>query len=180
MQVLWLTHNQATTLGEYARKAAPEEACGLIAGRGHQAIRIVPLDNVAHNPQRTYLMDSEQMQNEVREFEREGLSLIGIYHSHPSGDPLPSPADLREISYPRTAYVILGLRGRKVRLAAWLLDRQRARRVHLHIGDWPPQNLPAPDLTGAQQIAVALSIIVAFAAMLALSVYLLPPAPPIP
>ncbi|NJL54636.1 M67 family metallopeptidase [bacterium] len=125
MQVLWLTHAQVQAIGDHARAAAPDEACGLIAGRGSRAVRVLPLDNIAQNRQQTYLIDAAQLAASIHQFEREGLSLIGIYHSHPAGDPIPSPADMCELHYPHTAYLIVGLRHNHANFAAWLLHNQR-------------------------------------------------------
>lgn len=35
-----------------------------------------------------------------------GLDLVGIYHSHPSGPPGPSPTDFADAAYPEAAYLI--------------------------------------------------------------------------
>lgn len=179
MQVLWLTHAQAQAIVDHARQSAPVEACGLIAGRGSRAWQVLPLDNVAQNPQKTYLIDAGQLAQAVRAFEGQGLSVIGIYHSHPSGDPIPSHADLQEAHLPHTAYVIVGLRHNRADFAAWILHRQRARRIVLHVGSIPPDVAQA-DFSPAQQIALALSVVLAVTILLVLSIHLLPPAPPLP
>jgi proteasome lid subunit RPN8/RPN11 len=39
-----------------------------------------------------------------------GMTLMGIYHSHPNGDNVPSPRDIERAYYPDVAYFILSPR----------------------------------------------------------------------
>lgn len=184
MKALWLTDEQAREILEHARAEAPREACGLIAGRSDRTLRaveIIPVENSAADPLHRYEMDRAVLSRHLPRFERDGLELIGLYHSHPSGEPIPSPTDIVEAAYPDTAYVIVGLRGNAPNLAAWHIHYGMVNPVELHIGTLPPANVhDIPPLSDAQRFAVIAAALLAFIVLVALSLYLLPAAPEIP
>lgn len=179
MNVLCLSREQAQTIIAHAQDAMPHESCGLIAGRGTRTLEIIPISNVAATPQNTYVMDPAALAQHLPAIDQAGLTLIGLYHSHPSGEPLPSQTDIREATFQHTPYVIVGLSKRQPEIAAWQFNGPRVQRVELYIGDHPPVKLDS-NLSAAQQIAIGISAIIAVCALLAAAYYLLPPAPPIP
>jgi [CysO sulfur-carrier protein]-S-L-cysteine hydrolase len=173
---LWLTPAQAETIARQALDARPDEACGLIAGIGEQAQQIIPILNKADDPQHHFQFDEIAFTNAMFEIERAGLSLIGIYHSHPNTDPIPSQTDIRQSNYPHTAYVIVGLKQGEPRLAAWEIRHAMVNPVDLHISTQPPPPQESP-LSRAQKTAIIVAAVVAVVFMLILSLSLLPPAP---
>src|SRR5436309_2367090 len=56
MTVLELSRDQAKALITHAQEEAPNECCGLLAGRNGRVERVYPGTNVDHSPY-TYLMD---------------------------------------------------------------------------------------------------------------------------
>lgn len=179
---LWLEETSARALVLQAIAAAPEEICGLLAGRDGVISEVIPIRNAAADPRQTFYMDQDEFKARLHDLERRGLNLIGFYHSHPQGDPIPSPADIRSAYYPETPHLLIGLRGRP-RLAVWRIKHGSVEPVTLHIGG--PRTLhrhhPAPSqLSQAQKIAIVLSAAGAFIFLILLSLALLPPAPPIP
>lgn len=98
--------------------AAPCEACGLLVGRGHVVQQIVPARNVDQSPTR-YTIDPADHFAALRAARRDGLAVIGAYHSHPAGPPVPSPADRAEAA-PDFLYLIVGLAPAPA-VAAWQL-----------------------------------------------------------
>jgi len=174
---LWLSHAQARDLVHYAHDAAPFEACGVLAGHGEQVTHIFPVPNVASEPHTRYQLDAQRLVTVFAQLERDNLTLLGFYHSHPNGEALPSPTDIREATYPDVAYVIVGLKD-VPRISAWRLRWGEAETVELHIGDEPPA--PSVSGTNAQKIAVLVSALLAFLLLLMVSLTLLPPAPELP
>ena len=79
-------------------REAPKEGVGLWAGR-REVERVIP-----------YLADPLALLKALKALEREGLSLLAIYHSHPKGPALPSPRDIKEARW-RVPYVIFGTDG---------------------------------------------------------------------
>jgi proteasome lid subunit RPN8/RPN11 len=174
---LWLTEAQARELAQHARADAPNEACGVLAGTDGVVSRVIPLRNAAAEPQTRYLLDPATLVRTWAEIENAGLSLIGFYHSHPRGDPVPSPTDIREATYPDAVYVIVGLRGETPQLAAWRVHSAEVERVELRIGAQELLENPDEGLSRAQKFAIIIGAVLALILMLILSLTLLPPAP---
>jgi proteasome lid subunit RPN8/RPN11 len=177
---LWLTASQADAIVEHAMSESPHEACGLIGGINVRAEEIIPIKNVAQNPESHYEMERAAFVKAMFDFQKSGLSLTGIYHSHPASDPIPSTTDIYQSYYPDTIYLIVSLKHKQPTLAAWCIYNGQVERINLHIGDYPPTIEPEVTLTRAQKVAVLLSALIAFMLMLTLSLSLLPPAPPLP
>lgn len=82
------------------RKAAadthPHECCGLLLGRENRIVEVVPSPNVAPDPARRFEVDPAILLATHRHARATGLTLLGSYHSHPSGDLTPSPNDARQ------------------------------------------------------------------------------------
>jgi proteasome lid subunit RPN8/RPN11 len=179
MKRIWLSEEHARQIVQHAQAERPREACGIIGGIGERAHHVIPVANLASDPQHEYRLDDQALAGAMRGLNRQGLSIIAFYHSHPSGDPIPSPVDIAQAAYPDTPYLIVGLRQGEPKLAGWNIKYGEVMPVELHIGTQPPPLSDDP-LSGAQKAAIVLSALIAFVFMLILSVTLLPPAPPIP
>jgi len=107
-----------TALIGAARDAAPREACGLLVGRGRAVVRVVPARNVDPSPVR-YTVAPEDHFAALRAARRDGLEVIGAWHSHPAGTPEPSASDTAEATAD-LVYVIVGLQPTPA-VAAWRL-----------------------------------------------------------
>ncbi|MER3443811.1 MAG: metal-dependent protease of the PAD1/JAB1 superfamily [Meiothermus sp.] len=107
---------------------APGEGVGLWAGRQGLVERAVPLPNVHPTPRVAYHADPAALLRAVQGLEREGLELLAIYHSHPSGPAQPSPTD-RGQAYWRVPYVIFALESGEVR--AYNLPEGEEVRLHV-------------------------------------------------
>lgn len=174
---LWLTEAHVQTVVQHARAEAPNEACGVIGGVGERADRIVPLPNAAADPQHFYKLDTTALEHTVREFRNSGLSLIGIYHSHPRGEPVLSPTDVQNAPPLNIAHLVVGLRHVEPRLAAWRVQGGQVDRMELYVGTFPPQSKPDAPESRAQKAAIIISAVVAFILVLIISLSLLPAAP---
>jgi proteasome lid subunit RPN8/RPN11 len=85
-------------LREHARQAAPRECCGLLLGRmtesGAHVVAAAPSDNAAAQSVTHFLIPADVVLATQRAGERDGLDVVGFYHSHPRGDARPSPTDV--------------------------------------------------------------------------------------
>jgi proteasome lid subunit RPN8/RPN11 len=102
---LQLTQAQWEAMLAHVAAHAPEEACGLVGGVGGRAARVVPVENALHSPA-AYAMEPQAQVEAMMAFERDGLDLLAIFHSHPGGPAVPSQADVRQAYYPDSLYLI--------------------------------------------------------------------------
>ena len=92
-----LTSAVMDALCRYAAEAAPQEACGLLLGErvaaGWRVDAVLPAANVHPQPKRFFEIDPVTLIAAHRAARGGGASVIGCFHSHPSGIPEPSAAD---------------------------------------------------------------------------------------
>ena len=105
MKSLTLTNEQLQKIIAHVDNHAPLEACGLLAGRGSTVESVIVVQNQAQSPVR-YVMDPIEQLHAFEWIESNGLDLIGIFHSHPTGPETVSPTDIAEAAY-AVVYVIL-------------------------------------------------------------------------
>ena len=90
---------------EHVSRLAPEEACGLAAGKDRLIMRVYPVENVLHSPV-SFRMQPQQQVDALLEMDEAGCDLLVIYHSHPTGPPIPSPTDIALAAFPEAVYLI--------------------------------------------------------------------------
>ena len=76
-----------------ARAAMPFEACGLLFGAGGRVAEASIARNVSPTPRRRFEIDPSHLFDAHRRARGGGLRLVGCWHSHPGGSPLPSSED---------------------------------------------------------------------------------------
>ncbi len=88
-----VTSGAIATVLEEAARAAPAEACGLLLGQGGIIAEARPAANIAADPLRHFEIDPAALFAAHRAERVGGAQLLGYYHSHPNGHPLPSATD---------------------------------------------------------------------------------------
>jgi proteasome lid subunit RPN8/RPN11 len=89
---LRVTSDVLATLVAEAAKAAPAECCGLLLGQG-TIVEARPAPNVVADPLRHFEIDPVALIAAHRAARQGGLPIVGYYHSHPTGHPVPSATD---------------------------------------------------------------------------------------
>jgi proteasome lid subunit RPN8/RPN11 len=92
----------------HAIASLPNECCGLLAADASGIRMAYPLTNADHSPVQYTIEPSEHF-GALRHAERQGWSLVGAFHSHPTTRPYPSPTDVRLAGETDWLYVIVGL-----------------------------------------------------------------------
>ncbi len=93
---------------EHARREAPLECCGLLAGRDELITRVFPARNALASS-KEYSIDPQELIAAFRSMRESGLKHLGIYHSHPHSENTPSLRDIEFAYYPDCAYFIVSL-----------------------------------------------------------------------
>lgn len=180
MMNFWLNDGLANELAAHAIRESPHEVCGLIAGHeSGRAARIIPIPNAAADPRHYFELDHAAFIQAMFAIERSNLQLIGIYHSHPHSDPIPSQTDIRQAHYPDVVTLIVSLAAESPRFAAWQIRANQVDAVPLVIGPIAPP-APTPEWPQSHRWAIVISAILAVVLLIVVSLSLLPPAPIIP
>jgi len=105
----------------HAEADAPNECCGLLAGKEGKieeiyAIANLPADDpkiadmqVPQDRRFRYVMDPKEQLLAFKTMRKNGTELSGIYHSHPHSPAYPSATDVRLAFYPEVYYLIISL-----------------------------------------------------------------------
>lgn len=116
----------------HGEKAYPDEGAGLMLGQEKDGLRVVQhlllLENAREEPARhnRYLITAEDMLQGELEAQRLGLSILGIFHSHPDHPNQPSEYD-REYAIPWYSYLITSVhQGRAGESSCWRLQDDRS------------------------------------------------------
>ena len=123
----------------HARRDAPRECCGLLAGRGRRIELAIPMANIDKRPRARFQIDPAE-HVAVRRALRllaPALQIVGVYHSHPKGPAKPSISDVAEWYYPDWYYAIVDGRRdairvfqiRKGRTVLWRVDWRKPARL---------------------------------------------------
>lgn len=96
-------------------RGSDEEICGLLLGVEGRIERIVPCANVAADRSRFFEIDPATLIAAHRAARNDGPTVIGHYHSHPSGGATPSVRDAADATPDGAIWIITD--GRT--LSAW-------------------------------------------------------------
>lgn len=115
-------------INAHVEKAYPEEGAGFLIGESDAVKEILALpnsreDGARHN--RFLFTPEDYLQAELKADEL-GLSLIGVFHSHPDSPNIPSEYD-REWAQPFFSYIITRVdHGKAVNSRSWRLLEDRS------------------------------------------------------
>jgi proteasome lid subunit RPN8/RPN11 len=116
-------------MNTHVEKAYPEEGAGFLIGEAGEVKEILALansreDGARHN--RFLFTPEDYLQAELKADEL-GLSLIGVFHSHPDSPNIPSEYD-REWAQPFFSYIITRVdNGKAVNNRSWRLLEDRSK-----------------------------------------------------
>jgi proteasome lid subunit RPN8/RPN11 len=92
-----------------ARSDPEFECCGLLAGRDGVITANYPARNALASAT-AYEIAPRELFLMFRTMREQGLTHLGLYHSHPRGENAPSPRDIEQAYYPGQAYFIISPR----------------------------------------------------------------------
>lgn len=123
---LLLPRSCLRAIREHAEAAWPLEACGLLegfsVGRNVRVRRVIPCRNEHEEPASRYRIDPEVFLRADRAAERNGRTIVGVWHSHPHGDVYFSDTDEAE-AWPGWSYLVAGVtNGRMNQLRCWRVN----------------------------------------------------------
>ena len=93
----------------HAQVEAPNECCGIIAGKDGRAVKLFRAKNAEASPYR-YNVDPQDLFRIYRESDQNGWEFLAIYHSHTFSEAYPSRTDVRLAFWPESHYILVSLK----------------------------------------------------------------------
>ena len=116
-------------INAHVEKVYPEEGAGFLVGDEGEVKEILPLSNAREDAARNnrFLITPEDYLKAELKADGLGLSLIGVFHSHPDCPNVPSEYD-REWAQPFFSYIITRVdEGKSVSHRSWRLVEDRSK-----------------------------------------------------
>jgi proteasome lid subunit RPN8/RPN11 len=131
--MLRLPFELSQQIAALAAASYPHEGCGLLLGvqvNGDNVVHaLVPVENrweVEHERSERFLITAEAMLQAELAAMRQGLDIVGVFHSHPDHPPVASPRDLAWATWPGYSYLITEVRaGQPGASRSWQLAEDR-------------------------------------------------------
>ena len=129
---------QLEEIKRHAAREYPRECCGLLIGRieddgrTRAVLETYPVANSwedGDTQHRRMLITPLDYMRAERHFSKEGLGVVGNYHSHPDHPAVPSQFDLEHLApWPTMSYIVISVReGRATDVRSWELEADRSR-----------------------------------------------------
>jgi proteasome lid subunit RPN8/RPN11 len=141
---LCLPSGVLSDLVEQARREAPNECCGLLAGRiaaGPPPLGLVevryPLINALASPRR-YESEPRSLFDADRDIRGRGLLILAVYHSHPTSPAVPSRTDLERNYSPEVVNLIVSLLSEPPEVRCWWLTEHDYREAEWEVAKENP------------------------------------------
>lgn len=105
----------------HCEEGRPNEACGILARRGDEIVRVFRMRNAEASPVR-YALDPQEQFEVYRAIDEEDLQLAGVYHSHTRTPAYPSPTDVKRASED-VPYLIVSLATKSPSIRAYRIRK---------------------------------------------------------
>ena len=102
-----VTRGVIAALFAEAEKKAPEECCGILIGSGGRIDEALPATNVHPDRLTRFEIDPAALIAAHRAARAGGREVLGYFHSHPEGHPVPSATDCAHSSGDNRAWAIV-------------------------------------------------------------------------
>lgn len=130
--MLTLNNDTSMSMQEHALATFPEECCGFLFGSFEddkvsvEDVKVVENIHPDHKARR-FLISPEDYMKAEKYADENGLTLVGVYHSHPNHPALPSETD-RLAAMPGFTYIIHSIMdGEPADVTAWELEEDRSK-----------------------------------------------------
>ena len=129
-----IRHKVIEQLLRHAKREAPLEACGYLAGQDGVLSAAYELTNIDQSCEH-FSFDPKEQFATLRDVRARGQELAAVYHSHPASPARPSPEDIKLAYDPNVVYVIVSLAEGKEDVKAFYIRNQKVDSVNLEVVD---------------------------------------------
>jgi len=121
-----ITKEALTEIIEHVRGKS-FEVCGLLAGTDLRIDKVYRMANTDEKPETGYFMDPKEQLITMKKIRKQGLELLGVYHSHPGSPAYPSPRDVEQAFYSEVSYLIVSLLKKKLEVRSFKIEAGKIR-----------------------------------------------------
>ena len=114
----------AEKMVQHCNEARPNEACGMLAAKAGEIVRVFRMANASRSPVRYSLEPSEQLAV-YNLLDEQGWDLGGVFHSHTHTEAYPSPTDVDQAAnplLPTDRWVVVSLRPPAPSIRSYRID----------------------------------------------------------
>ncbi|MDO8662936.1 MAG: M67 family metallopeptidase [Candidatus Omnitrophota bacterium] len=126
--------NVLAQIVQHAKKEAPLEACGYLAGLDGVIIKDYPLTNLDKSSEH-FSFDPKEQFTAVKDARAQGLEIYAVYHSHPASAARPSQEDIKLAYDPQMLYVIVSLADGKEEIRAFSIRNGEVNLINLEVSN---------------------------------------------
>jgi len=123
MDEILLNQKQVDALIQHSEKAGLSESCAMLLGTHNDQqwnVKEVFLTQNVENSQTNFTISPEELLKGYKIAEKMQLELVGVFHSHPNSDAIPSSTDKKFMQNNPVPWIIFS--GVNNNLKAYLLD----------------------------------------------------------
>lgn len=127
-----ITPDHLRAIEVHGEASYPYEGGGFLLGSledgAFVVIKVMPIDNEWEDPARQdrFAIQEQTSMKAQLEAMKQGLDVIGVFHSHPDHPPVPSQWDLEWATWPNFSFLITRVdEGKAVQTRAWRLADDR-------------------------------------------------------
>ncbi len=116
----------------HCKEGYPNEACGILSGNGSEVSKIYKMTNIEKSPV-TYMLDSREQFKVMKDMREDNLSMLAIFHSHPTSPAYPSARDVSLAFYEDAIYIIISLMNKEPVVKGFSIKEGEIREIVLTI-----------------------------------------------
>ena len=117
----------------HVERELPLEACGLLAGKNDRVEKVFLIRNQAQSPVR-FVMDPYEQLQAFDWIDSNGLTLLGIFHSHPTGPEIVSVTDIAEAAY-EAVHIVCSRNSEQWNMRGFTIENGKAAEITLLLTD---------------------------------------------
>jgi proteasome lid subunit RPN8/RPN11 len=125
LQKIIISTSFRENLAQHANKQDPYEACAILLGNTNEETWETTEIFLTENTDRSeinFTVSNEQLLEGYNKAEENGLSVVGIFHSHPKSEPSPSTTDIKFMKGNPVPWVIYS--GLTQEMKAYILESE--------------------------------------------------------
>ncbi len=123
LQKITITESQKQTLIDHSDKEKPNESCAILFGKnieGNSTVTELFLTENTEQSPVNFTISNEQLIQIYKKAEEKNLEVVGIFHSHPTSEAIPSKTDTKFMQSNPVVWIIYS--GINKNFKAYVLD----------------------------------------------------------